>query len=221
MSLKTINYIGVLSLESRGIIGRGSNIFERIPEDLSYLKTLVKNQVVVMGSNTWNDVADFKWVRDCTVVVLTRKDKRRLKNPHWVKAVSDYSRLKMTLTELTQEPELDVYVLGGATAYSLLSRNISYWMVTGYDSNQTDLSDVVYLDTLTLDSIYSGKLICKADKQPTLSKSTHDDISVGYFLYESKLTYPTLKTRRRVVEALRKANPRLFKWQSFISRFFK
>ena len=101
----------VAAVARGGVIGQGSEIPWRIPEDLAFFRDLTMGHAVVMGRRTWDSVPErFRPLPGRRNIVVTR-------NPHWRADGAERAASLDDALGLLEDAE-QVFVIGGAEIFA-------------------------------------------------------------------------------------------------------
>src|SRR6185436_5828640 len=113
--------IGIVAVDRNGAIGKGGKLPWHYSADLKFFKETTTGNAIVMGSKTWRSIG--RPLPNRLNVVLSRSE--RIDYPSVMQLASTEE-----VVELSKYLNRDVYIIGDAKTYELLSDLIERWIVT-------------------------------------------------------------------------------------------
>lgn len=113
----TISLIACIS--SNGALGKNNELIFNIKEDMKHFKKLTKNNIIVMGSKTFNSIIDMngKPLPERVSVVLTHNKNYEPKFNEFV--FHDVESILKHCKTLNDEVDKKVFIIGGGELYNL------------------------------------------------------------------------------------------------------
>lgn len=104
----------ILACDGNGGIGKENKLpWPRNSADMRHFKNLTKNNVVVMGFNTWESLSP-KPLHDRINVVVTKNNRHSVVGAE----LNSYDDVKLSLSKLQfMHPYKDIWVIGGAKLF--------------------------------------------------------------------------------------------------------
>jgi len=183
--------------KDRGIGGTDNSIPWRIIEDLKYFKdqTSKKNDsneqnVIFMGRKTWESIPEkYRALKDRTCFIVSRN-----KSPEFKSLVESYkdthliSTLDETSTFMANMPNVNVWIIGGASIYNEMITNlgVSEIYVTEIYTNKGEEYDcTTYFPTIDKNRF---ELTTVSPIHTTICKNTDKTVYFRYLIYAGKDT---------------------------------
>lgn len=117
---------GVLAVSQNGVIGVNNSLPWRVPEDLKLFSKITNNNVVVMGSKTWESLGSNKPLKNRVNVVISSKDLSFFLGANEVishNVPDDIENLKWLYGR-------DVFIIGGTEIWKQCVSIIDTWYIT-------------------------------------------------------------------------------------------
>lgn len=97
----------ILCIDANGNIGRNNDLLFKMKEDMKFFRTSTKDNIVVMGYNTWKSLGE-KPLPNRLNIVLTDKNISNVETSnHIFKVIDKY-----------EKDERDIFIIGGAFVYN-------------------------------------------------------------------------------------------------------
>jgi len=110
----------ILAADEKGGIGYKNGLpWPRLDEDMRYFRAVTENNVVVMGSNTWESLGRIAPLKNRTNYVITSKDISHFPGAFDAYNHKDYSMEDILIAIEFRHPGKETIVVGGKTVYDL------------------------------------------------------------------------------------------------------
>ena len=97
----------ILCIDANGNIGKNNDLLFKMKEDMKFFRTSTKNNIVVMGYNTWKSLGE-KPLPNRLNIVLTDEDISNVEASNDIfKVINKYGK-----------DERDIFIIGGAFVYN-------------------------------------------------------------------------------------------------------
>lgn len=126
------NFIGIVTLSKNNGIGNLNSLPWKLNEDILFLKTITKNNIVVMGKKTYDDTIpiEYKLLKDRLNIVLTHNPDLYDNNEHLI--YTDYTKIYTILKEHSLS-YCNVFIIGGSSIYEMFFYQINTLYITYID----------------------------------------------------------------------------------------
>jgi len=110
----------ILATDLNGGIGKNNSMpWKHIKEDMRHFQRTTSDNVVVMGTNTWDSLGENAPLKNRTNYVISTQDAERFPNVYDVYDYSKYS-VKDILTAIqSRHPDKEIIIIGGKTLYDV------------------------------------------------------------------------------------------------------
>ena len=150
----------IFNRNTEGIIGVNNGLFANIPDDLKWFKRHTKDNIVIMGYNTWCSLPK-KPLPDRLNIVLTKNhydDLKGMNNGH-VLPFKSFEEAKEHL--LKNDKDHKVFVMGGAQLYDYIYLNYKFLIEAMY---VTDVHHELHPD-------YDESILSRCEIMPNKNKN--------------------------------------------------
>ena len=112
----------IAAIDSNGGIGKDNNLLVHIKEDLQRFKKITKDNIVVMGYNTWQSLPN-KPLPDRINYVLTSKD-ITLPGANIIHSINDIFEINEA------NPDKTIFIIGGGSLYEQMIDKVDKLYIT-------------------------------------------------------------------------------------------
>ena len=120
----------ILASDAEGGIGKNNSMpWEHIKEDMRHFQRTTTDNVVVMGTNTWDSLGENAPLKNRTNYVISTQDAERFPNAYDIYDYTKYSIKDILIAIQSRHPDKEIIIIGGKTLY-----DVTY-----------DLCDTIYL----------------------------------------------------------------------------
>lgn len=132
--MKNVN--AIFAIDNNGGMGKNGTLpwpYDR--EDMKWFVSNTKNQVVVMGSNTWNDQNMPTPLPGRINVVITSKHIEDFPGAEYV-IRPNKDEIEFGFSEINRDyPDIDIWVIGGSQVLDITQNLIQKAYITQFDNN--------------------------------------------------------------------------------------
>jgi len=120
----------ILATDLNGGIGKNNSMpWKHIKEDMRHFQRTTTDNVVVMGTNTWDSLGENAPLKNRTNYVISTQDAERFPNAYDIYDYTKYSIKDILIAIQSRHPDKEIIIIGGKTLY-----DVTY-----------DLCDTIYL----------------------------------------------------------------------------
>ena len=128
--LPTINHI--VCTDKVGLIGKDNSLIWDIPEELKYFKEITKNNIILMGKETFISLNSKPLPNRINIVISTTLDKKESDNLYIINTLDE----ALVLADyLGQKDHKDIFIIGGESIYNQTYMYIDKLYLTKLDFN--------------------------------------------------------------------------------------
>lgn len=121
----------ILAISKNNCIGKDNKLpWPYIKEDMSWFQDKTKDNIVVMGSNTWDSLDIHKPLKNRRNIVISSK---KSKDFPGADSVINHDILSNILNLSRSNPTKEVFIIGGAQIYTLCAPITDTWYITRID----------------------------------------------------------------------------------------
>lgn len=97
----------ILCIDLNGSIGKDNDLLFKMKEDMKFFKQQTKNNIVIMGYNTWLSLGEKPLPNRANIVMTENKIKNIQTSTNLVEVINDYKKYPQ-----------DIFIIGGAYVYN-------------------------------------------------------------------------------------------------------
>jgi dihydrofolate reductase len=110
----------ILAADTNGGIGKNNTMpWEHISEDMKHFQRTTNNNVVVMGTNTWDSLGNIAPLKNRINYVISTQEAERFTGVYDVYDYSKYSIKDIITAIQSRHPDKEVIIIGGKTLYDV------------------------------------------------------------------------------------------------------
>ena len=98
----------ILCIDLEGNIGRNNDLLFKMKEDMKFFREKTKDNIVIMGYNTWLSLGEKPLPNRANIVMTDKKIKNIQTSTDLVSVIKDYEKYPQ-----------DIFIIGGAYVYDL------------------------------------------------------------------------------------------------------
>lgn len=179
----------IVAMTSDGLIGLNNKLaWNTIPEDMKYFSDITKNNIVIMGYNTWESLPEkHKPLSNRINIVLSKEHSKEIllkeKDLYFCKDLNDLYELLNNLKK--EENERKIFIIGGSIIYKLFLSVCEKIYITeikllSENSNKYD-KPVYFLHDISFMNTYWN-----INKENEWKESKNKDILFKFIIYDKK-----------------------------------
>ena len=110
----------ILASDTEGGIGKNNSMpWEHIKEDMRHFQRTTTDNVVVMGTNTWDSLGENAPLKNRTNYVISTQDAGRFPNAYDIYDYTKYSIKDILIAIQSRHPDKEIIIIGGKTIYDV------------------------------------------------------------------------------------------------------